>query len=221
MLAATGGRAGGSSCDPAIGARRVASARVYGATAEATPNNHLATSPDRRVFVAGIRSASRGRSSPSVSCGIIFSTGLQIPKGESVVVELAAPDNHLSPCPDSSMIESSGRRIRVRRCRPSVSVGIVSAAVAKINVGALVPSTPNNHLAARPNGSGTEPGGGGIGRGCGGPTVSAWSIFSPGIHHAATGVTSPDNHLTTGPHCFVIETTTRRAGGACCSPRIR
>ena len=102
---------------------------VIGAAVISAPDNHLATSPHRRVRRSGVGRIVGAGGYPSVGAGMISAPGV-----ENGAVVGTAPDNHLAAGPDCRVIVSSSGRVGQAGGDPTIRAGIVSPAGVQIMV---------------------------------------------------------------------------------------
>ena len=103
---------------------------------------------------------------------------------------------------------------------PAIGRWIVPRPGVRIN--AVSGSPPDNHFSTGPNRGVILPGGWRVQSACGSPTVGAGVVSSACVKSAgkAVGLSTPYDHLSTGPNCSVGVATHRRIGCARRGPSV-
>jgi hypothetical protein len=168
------------------------------------------------------RRARSRRSTPAIARGIVLAPGLHISEGEAVIIDGAAPHNHLAASPHGSEIKPTSGCIGVASNCPTVSRRIVSPAITEVRMANLVPTTPHDHLGSGPDCAVMKAAGWRTGGARAGPTISSRVVLAAGVKRAGAVpiLAAPYNHLAAGPDCAVIEAARRRTGRARCRPRV-
>jgi hypothetical protein len=187
-----------------------------------TPDDHLATGPDRLLTVStGGRAGSSGRR-PAIAVGSVSAASVK---------EASAPDDHLvnrGICPNRGVIFSRRGCTDGTCCNPcvrgrSVFSASVHAKEATDKLAAAVNlATPDNHLAAGPDGGISESPSGRVRRCRGSPAIGTRVVFPAGVEIKMIGLVppTPDDHFCAAPNRGVTKAGSRRVGGAGANPSV-
>ena len=166
-----------------------------------TPNNHLATSPDRGVLSTRIRRVVCRDGRPCIVRGIVSSAGINV-----AVTIVATPNDHFTARPDRCVIRTHIRCVRCRDGMPSVARRVISSTCVKVGVD-RANSAPHDHFVASPNAGVTLTSIWRVGSRRGTPTVRRWIISSTRVQPKRAVVvneTTPDYHFIARPHRGVV-----------------
>ena len=162
------------------------------------------------------RYVSRARGRPGIGTRIIPTASVK-----SRAVISSTPRDHFIASPNCGGPTPRGRRVSGASSRPTIRVGIISAASVKEDVAWKIPATPHDHFAARPDSSVTIPSIGRVRNARGRPAVRNWIVPAPGVEKRVVVIRStPDNHFITGPDSRMTLPARRRVSGASWCPAI-
>ena len=108
------------------------------------PDDHFISVPNGGMRVSGRRGVSCSGGYPTISVGIVSSSGVRI----SAVI-ISAPDDHLATSPDCSVTGSRARCANDISRGPAICAGIISPAC--VHAAAITASAPYDHIASSPH----------------------------------------------------------------------
>src|SRR5262245_28438522 len=119
----------------------------------------------------------------------------------------SAPDDHFTAGPDCRVQPSGIRRVGSAGRRPTIKIGIVSAAV--IEIGCVISSTPDDHVASGPDCRVSFSATGCVSGAGGRPTIIGRIVSPTGVQIGSVTRATPDNHFASGPDCRVTQSAVR------------
>ncbi len=143
----------------------------------ATPDDHLAASPHRRVINSGKRHVCRVGGYPTIAAGTVSPACVKI---DQRAAENPCPNNHFGASPYSGVRISWGGGIGGAGSHPAIRARVVSAAsVAIVKRG--IATAPDDHFAAGPYRGVTRTTQHIIRDAGGRPTVCLWIVSAAGV----------------------------------------
>src|SRR5439155_907546 len=112
----------------------------------------------------------------------------------------SATDDHFTAGPDCRVEPSGIRRVGSASRRPTIEVGIVSAA--GIEIGCVISSTPDDHFRSGPDCCVTPSGIRRVGSAGRHPTIIGRIVSPAGVQMVSVIGATPDDHFRAGPHCW-------------------
>src|SRR5437868_4567544 len=183
-----------------------------------SPHDHLYSGPDCGMLGSSSGSVDDACTRPTIRGGTVSAAGVE----RTLILTVPAPHDHFIAGPNCCVVVSARRDINdTRRC-PTVCIRIVPAAGVGVARRTNGSSAPDDHFTATPNCCVRRSTLRRVSRASSYPTIAGWIVSAASVQRKprAEGITSPDDHFGTSPHCRVIVSGGGRVDDASAHPAI-